>query len=97
MTSTETGNPIGGYRREIDQQRLGPALLIAASMVLAIRTARWSPMASDGFANVDWENEMQHSVRMARIVLSHLTSRYPEFFPAKDVPWYVPSDDDVPK
>jgi len=30
----------GGYRREVDYQELGPALLIASSLVLAIRTAR---------------------------------------------------------
>jgi hypothetical protein len=40
MTSTNAGPSVGGHRREVDYQKLGPALLIASSLVLAIRTAR---------------------------------------------------------
>jgi len=43
MTSTKAGPQVGGHRREVDYQKLGPSLLIASSLVLAIRTARWSP------------------------------------------------------
>jgi len=52
MTSTNTGSRVGGYRREVDYQKLGPALLIASSLVLAIRTTRWDPTHSDELANV---------------------------------------------
>ncbi len=69
MTSTNGGPEIGGHRREVDYQKLGPALLIASSLVLAIRTARWSPTHSDGLAHVEWEKEVEHSVRIAKIVL----------------------------
>jgi hypothetical protein len=89
MTSTN-GMRVGGVRREVDQQKLGPALLIASSLVLAIRTARWDPTHSDGLANVDLEKEVDHSVRIAKIVMSHLTGRYPELFSLRDVPWYAP-------
>ena len=97
MTSIKGGMRVGGYRSEVDQQKLGPALLIASSLVLAIRTARWDPTHSDGLANVDLEKEVEHSVRIAKIVMSHLTGRYPELFPLKQVPWYSPGDDEVPK
>ncbi|WP_260740495.1 hypothetical protein [Tunturiibacter lichenicola] len=97
MTSTKPGSQIGGYRREVDYQKLGPALLISSSLVLAIRTARWEPMQSDGLANIDWEKEVEHSVRIAKIMLSHLTSRYPDLFQSKDVAWYVATDEEVPK
>ena len=97
MTSTNGGMRVGGIRREVDQQKLGPALLIASSLVLAIRTARWSPTHSDGLANVDLEKEVEHSVRIAKIVMSHLTGQYPELFLMKEVPWYAPGDEDVPK
>jgi hypothetical protein len=30
-------------------------------------------------------------------VLSHLTARYPELFQMKDVPWFVATDEEVPK
>jgi hypothetical protein len=88
---------VGGHRREVDYQKLGPALLIASSLVLAIRTARWNPTHSDGLAHVEWETEVEHSVRIAKIVLSHLTARSPELFQMKEVPWYVATDEEVPK
>jgi hypothetical protein len=97
MTSINGGMRIGGFRQEVDQQKLGPALLIASSLVLAIRTARWNPTHSDGLANVDLEKEVEHSVRIAKIVMSHLTGRYPELFTLKTVPWYAPGDEEVPK
>ncbi len=97
MTSTNDGKQVGGYRREVDHQKLGPSLLIASSLVLAIRTARWSPTHSDGLSHVDWTAEVEHSVRIAKVVLSHLTSRSPELFQTKDVPWYVATDDEVPR
>jgi hypothetical protein len=97
MISTNPNARIGGYRREVDHQKLGPALLIASSLVLAIRTARWPPTHSDGVSHTDWDKEVQHSVRIAKIVLSHLTARCPELFQTKDVPWYIPVDNEVPK
>jgi hypothetical protein len=97
MTSTNDTSRIGGHRREVDYQKLGPALLIASSFVLAIRTAKWSPTHSDGLADVEWQKEVEHSARIAKRMLSHLTSRFPELFQTKDVAWYVPTDADVPK
>lgn len=97
MTSTKGGPQIGGYRRDVDYQKLGPALVIASSLVLAIRTARWLPTTSDGLAHVEWEKEVEHSVRIAKIVLSHLKSRSPELFQTKEVPWYVATDEDSPQ
>jgi hypothetical protein len=97
MTSTNVDPKVGGYRREVDFQKLGPALLIASSLVLAIRTAKWGPTHSDGLSAVDWDKEVEHSARVAKIVLSHLTARYPELFRVKDVPWFVATDEEVPK
>jgi hypothetical protein len=97
MTSANSDRQVGGYRREVDFQKLGPALVIASSLVLAIRTARWPATYSDGLANMEWEKEVEHSVRIAKTVLSHLTTRSPDLFQMKDVPWYVATDDEVPK
>ena len=97
MTSTNPNARIGGYRQEVDHQRLGPALLIASSLVLAIRTAQWAPTHSDAVSHAEWDKEVEHSVRIAKIVLSQLTSRCPELFQTKDVPWYIPGDDEVSK
>jgi hypothetical protein len=83
MTSTKTEGHIGGYRREVDFQKLGPTLIIASSLVLAIRTARWPATHSDGLANMEWEKEVEHSVRIGKIVLSQVTARCPEMFQMK--------------
>ena len=94
---TSTNGRIGGVRKEVDYQKLGPALLIASSLVLAVRTARWPATHSEGLADVDWQKEVEHSACVARTMLTHLTSRFPNLFTAKDVPWYQTTDDDVPR
>jgi hypothetical protein len=55
------------------------------------------PTHSDGLANIEWEKEVEHRVRIAKIVLSHVVGRCPEMFQMKDVPWYVATDDEVPR
>lgn len=92
---TSTNRQLGGVRKEVDYQKLGPALLIASSLVLAIRTARWPATLSDGLAEVDWQKEVEHTARIAKTMLIHLTSRFPTQFTSRDVPWYEATDIDV--
>jgi hypothetical protein len=94
---TSTNGRLGGVRKEVDYQKLGPALLIASSLVLAVRTARWPATHSEGLADVDWQKEVEHSARIAKAMLAHLTSRFPSLFCSRDAPWYQATDDDVPR
>jgi hypothetical protein len=94
---TSTNGRVGGTRKEVDYQKLGPALLIASSLVLAVRTARWPTTHSDGLAEVDWQKEVEHSARVAKAMLTHLTSRFPNLFISKEMPWYEATDEDVPR
>jgi hypothetical protein len=48
-------------------------------------------------ARFAWDKEIEHSVRIARTVLSHLTTKHPELFRAREVAWYVATDEDVPR
>ncbi len=96
MTSTN-GSRVGGYRKEVEQERLGPTLAIAASLVLGIRTAKWAATHSEGLSDAEWDKEIEHSVRIARNVLTHLTSRHPDLFRSRKVAWYVATDEDVPR
>lgn len=96
MTSTN-GSRIGGFRKEVEQERLGPTLAIAASLVLGIRTAKWPVTHSEGLSDAEWDKEIENSVRIARTVLSHLTTRHPELFRSREVPWYVATEEDMPK
>jgi hypothetical protein len=59
--------------------------------------ARWDPAHSDGLVNVEWEKEVEHSDRIAKIVLSHLTSGCHDLFQSKDVAWHLATDEEVPR
>jgi hypothetical protein len=50
MTSTNNGSQVGGYRTEVDQQKLGPALVITAGVIPGMRTIRWEATHRDGLA-----------------------------------------------
>lgn len=41
MTSTNKGTQVGGYRNAVDQQKLGPALVITAGLILGIPLSLW--------------------------------------------------------
>ena len=94
---TSANRHVGGVRKEVDYQKLGPALLIASSLVLAVRTARWPATHSEGLADTDWQKEVEHSARIAKAMLTHLTSRFPNLFLLQNVPWYEATDEDVPR
>ena len=77
---------------------MGPSLLIAACLVLAIRTAKWLPRGNGG-TNSDRELdvEIENAVHLAGRVLSTLVSRHASIFPNKKEPWFVPNDEDTPE
>jgi hypothetical protein len=86
---------IGGYKKEIDYERLGPTMMIAASLILAVRTARRPTEYSDNLSNREWEEEFAFAVKVASSLLSIAIQRKPELFKHKDVAWHVPDDSDV--
>ena len=77
----------------LDQLRLGA---LSTRTTHPFYIARWNELVGI-LANADLEKEVEHSVRIAKIVTSHHTGRYPELFPLKEVPWYAPGDEEVPK
>ncbi|MGB8477617.1 MAG: hypothetical protein WCE63_02100 [Acidobacteriaceae bacterium] len=81
-----------------DWPKLGPALVIAATLVVAIRTARWAAHSPDDakFSDVDraLDNEVDFATRIANRVLHALLRRQPGLFPQKREPIYAPGDDD---
>ena len=88
---------LAGYRREVDLSKMGPTLVIASGLILAIRTAKWPRMMPDTPSQPDWDAEIDQSVKMAHRILWHLLAKSPFLFPQKDVPWYQPSEDEPPK
>jgi hypothetical protein len=71
-------------------------LLVASSLILAIRTARYSASQSDPAAAPNWEHEVEESVTMAHRIFAHLISKSPFLFPHRDVP-FRDSCDGAPK
>lgn len=89
---------IGGYDKEVDKSKLGGAVLIGACVVLALRTARWPvTVAKQDQPNNELWKEVGYAIRLALEVMSELTGRHPSLFVQRDVPWWLPGDEDVPK
>ena len=67
MTSTNGGMRDRGFRHEVDQQKLGPALLIALSLVLAIRTACWDPHTAMASQTSIWKRSLNTVFALQRL------------------------------
>lgn len=91
------GLDIGGYTERPDWPKMGPSLLIATCLILAIRTAKWAARSDQKTSEMDLDQEIDHAAHLAGRVLSKLSSRHPSIFPAKKEPCFQPDDDDQPK
>ena len=91
------GREIGGYNEHPDWPKLGPSLLIASALILAIRTAKWPAGHDTRLSNTDLQKEIDYSVHLADAVLSKLLARKNALFPQKREPWYQPDEEDIPK
>lgn len=88
---------IADRREQIDLSRIGPTLVIASSLILAIRTAKWSRVSTETASQIDWEAEIEQAIRMAHDVLSHLMTKSPYLFQQKGVMWHQPGDQESPR
>jgi hypothetical protein len=76
---------------------MGPYLLIATSLIVAIRTAKWPPRTDPLLCEQDLNIEIENAIQIAYRVLSQLTSKYESIFPQKREAWYQPDEEDFPK
>lgn len=92
------GLDIGGYHDRPDWPKMGPSLLIASCLILAIRTARWPADFDEKFSDTALDKEIEYAAHLAGRVLSVLIHRHETIFPQRQEPWYQAKDDeDVPK
>jgi hypothetical protein len=92
------GLDVGGFQQHPDWPKMGPSLLIASCLILALRTARWPARPPDSTASdVDLDREIDHAVHVAGRVIARLVAKEPSVFPSKKQPCYVANDDDVMK
>ena len=86
-----------GNERRPDWPKLGPALMIATALIVAIRTARWAAKSAGDshLADVDVEldKEVSFAARVSVRVMHELLRKHAELFPQKVHPVYAPDQD----
>ena len=90
-----------GYRVRTDWPKLGPSLMIATALVLAIRTAKWPTRKpiEDGLSDVDvdLDAEVAFSIRLTKRVFDALLHKHEALFPQVREPIHEPLDEDIMK
>ena len=91
------GLEVCGFQKGPDWPKLGPSLLIASALVLAIRTARSPATGDTKTSEIDLGREIDHAIHLAGRVLSRLLATKPTLFPQRDEPWFQPTGEDQPE
>jgi len=81
-----------GSQWKTDWPKLGPSILIATALIVAIRTAKWAAKAAcdPQFADVDPEpdREVSFAARISMRVMHELVKRHETMFPGARQPIY---------
>jgi hypothetical protein len=88
---------IGGYNDVPDWPKMGPSLLIATCLIVAIRTAKWSASIDAKNSNSELDKEIDFAANVAHRVLAALTAKSPSIFPNRKQPWYRATSEDHPE
>ena len=75
---------------------MGPSLLIATCLIVAVRTAKWPPRADPLTSEQDLNNEIEFAIQTANRILMSLMTKYETTFPHKKEPWYQADGEDQP-
>ncbi len=90
-----------GQEARPDWPKLGPSVLIATALIVAIRTAKWAARgggeAFTSDVDVELDEEVRFASRVSIRVMHELLKRHEGLFPQKYVPTWEPTDEDVPK
>jgi len=79
-----------GTQWKIDWPRMGPSILIATALIVAIRTAKWAakaagdPLISD--VDNDLDREVSYAARITIRVMHELMKKHESLFPGKREP-----------
>jgi hypothetical protein len=80
-----------------DWPKLGPSLLIATCLIVAIRTAKWPARRDDRTSDREIDIEIEHVAGIAGRRLAHLIRANEVIFPYKKEPWFKPDGKDQPE
>ncbi len=92
---------VSGFERKTDWPKLGPSLLIATALIVAIRTAKWAarPAGDAQLSDVDpkLDQEVSFAARISIRVMHELLHKHASLFPQKFDPIYeAGSEEDSP-
>lgn len=92
---------VAGTDSRPDWPKLGPSIIVATALIVAIRTAKWASKAGGDatFSDVDVEldKEVNFAARISIRVMHELLRRHASLFPSKQVPIYeAGSEEDSP-
>ena len=88
---------VGGYNDVPDWPKMGPSLLIATCLIVAIRTAKWSATIDARNSNSELDREITFAANVAQRVLAALESAHPSLFPRRKKPWHKATSEDHPE
>ena len=83
-----------GIKDVPDWPKMGPSLLIATCLIVAIRTAKWSSAIDARNSNSELDKEIDFAASVAQRVLSALHNAHPSMFPSRKQPWYKATSED---
>lgn len=91
-----------GHDRSPDWPKLGPSILIATALIVAIRTAKWTTNPGPGDhglsdTDVELDKEVQFARRISVRVMNELLRTHEDLFPQKLTPRWEPTDEHVPE
>ena len=72
------------YERSPDWPKLGPSMMIATAMVVAIRTAKWAAQTLVSDVDPDLDKEVDFAMRITSRVMDSLLQKNPGLFPRKE-------------
>jgi hypothetical protein len=79
-----------GSQWKIDWPKMGPSILIATALIVAIRTSKWAakaagdPLISD--VDSDLDREVSYAARITIRVMHELMKKHENLFPGKREP-----------
>ncbi len=91
------GLKISSYEDHPDWPNMGPSLLIATCLILAIRTAKWAARADSTASDSDLGKEIDNAAYLAGRVFAKLVANKPSLFPSAKKPRYQPDGEDHPQ
>lgn len=93
---------VTGHESSPDWPKLGPSVLIATALIVAIRTAKWPTVAGSDDRTVsdvdpELDKEVSFATRISIRVMRELLKKHETLFPQKLEPRWEPTDENVPK